>query len=64
MAAIIQRENKRPLSLDEKVECYLNCRLTPEEIDKLWVELILYDYLSYLKCMANLKMLKFGNETS
>jgi hypothetical protein len=41
MAAIIQRENKRPLSLDEKVECYLNCRLTQEEIDKLWVVFIL-----------------------
>lgn len=57
-------KNERQMSLDEKIDRYLNCRLTQDEIDKLWVELILHDYLSYLKCMANLKMLKHGNEIS
>ncbi len=52
------------MSLHKKIDCYLNCQLTQEEIDELWVELILHDYLNYLNCMANLKMLKPDSASS
>ncbi len=44
--------------LETKIDDYLDGKLSPKEIDELWVELIQDDYyLDYMKSVANLKKL-------
>ena len=43
-------------NLKERIDQYVNGRLSPEEVDELWSELIQKEeYLDYMKSMANLK---------
>ncbi len=49
-----ERSSKRPL--EEQIERYVDARLSQEEIDELWAELIQDgEKLEYLKSVANLK---------
>jgi len=51
---MIESFNKK--ELEEKIDHYVNGRLSPEETDELWAELIQDGYhLDYLKTVANLK---------
>jgi tetratricopeptide (TPR) repeat protein len=49
-------QNNLNKDLEKKIDLYLNGRLSEEEIDALWVELIQDGYyLDYMKSVANLK---------
>ncbi|MBO6572314.1 hypothetical protein GYB29_04330 [bacterium] len=49
-------QNNLNKDLERKIDLYLNGRLSEEEIDNLWVELIQDGYyLDYMKSVANLK---------
>lgn len=42
--------------LQQKIDLYVNSKLSPEEVDELWGELIQDEYLiDYLKTVANTK---------
>lgn len=49
--------------LEDKIDDYIEGRLSSEEIDELWIELIQDDYyLDYLKSTANLKKILSSEE--
>ena len=51
---MIESFNKK--ELEEKIDQYVNGKLSPQEVDELWAELIQDGYhLDYLKSVANLK---------
>ena len=54
-------QNNLNKDLERQIDLYLNGRLTEEQTDDLWFELIQDGYyLDYMKSVANLKLLKLG----
>ncbi len=58
-------QNNLNKDLERKIDLYVNGKLSAEEIDDLWAELIQDDYyLDYLKSVANLKAIIEDNRGS
>jgi len=54
-------ESNRNIELEKRIEEYVDGRLSPQEVDELWAELINNEYyLDYMKSVASLK--KIGEE--
>ncbi|MEX2600164.1 MAG: tetratricopeptide repeat protein [Balneolaceae bacterium] len=52
----MSKQNPIPEELERKIDQFIRNRMTPEEIDDLWVELLQEEeYIEYLQTSANLK---------